>query len=149
MILGGSYSAFDWAATLAPLARSVMLVHRREKFRAYHGLLREVLGIPVQVLTSAEVVAALGFTADIGLLQAWSLRTAERRIVVDTTMASSLDRVHAAGDIAAYRGKVRLLSVGFGETSTAVNNAAAATHPAAGLFPGHSSDVPESVADAC
>lgn len=175
VILGGSDSALDWAAMLAPIARSVTLVHRRDKIRAYPELVRKVLGIPVPVLTGSEVVAAhgdgliealdvldkqsqeirrlpaqavvtaLGFTADIGPVQAWGLQTTDRRIVVDTTMATSRDRVYAAGDIAAYPGKVRLISVGFGEAATAVNNAAAATDPDAGLFPGHSSDLPESL----
>lgn len=173
-ILGGGDSAFDWALSLAPLARSVTLVHRREKFAAHQQLVRHALRIPVPVLTSAEVVAvrgngsleaidvqdkrtrdvrtlrvqavvaALGFTADTGPLKSWGLQTADRRVVVDTTMATSLDRVYAAGDIATYHGKVRLISVGFGEAATAVNNAVAATDPAAGLMPRHSSDLPGS-----
>jgi thioredoxin reductase (NADPH) len=66
---------------------------------------------------------------------------AERRLTVGTTMATNLDRVYAAGDIADYPGKVRLISVGFGEAATAVNNAIAALDPGAPLFPGHSSDL--------
>jgi ferredoxin/flavodoxin---NADP+ reductase len=177
-ILGGGDSAFDWALTLAPLARSVTLVHRREKFRAHEALVRRVAGLQVPILTSSEVVAAhgngsvetidvlhtpsrdvrqlkvqavvaaLGFTADIGPLRAWGLQIADRKIVVDTTMATSLDRVYAAGDITTYRGKVRLISVGFGEAATAVNNALVALDPAASLFPGHSSDLPASLPEA-
>jgi ferredoxin/flavodoxin---NADP+ reductase len=170
-ILGGGDSAFDWAVTLAPLARSVTLVHRRDRFRAHEALVAQVAGLPVPVLTSAEVVAAhgngrleaidvldkrsravrrlrvqavvaaLGFTADIEPLQAWGLEIADRKIAVDTTMAASRDRVYAAGDITVYPGKVRLISVGFGEAATAVNNALVRLDPAASLFPGHSSDL--------
>jgi len=50
--------------------------------------------------------------------------------------------VYAAGDIAGYPGKVPLISVGFGEAATAVNNSAIAIDPAAGLLPGHSTDAP-------
>ena len=46
----------------------------------------------------------------------------------------------AAGDIADYRGKVRLIAVGFGEAATAVNNAAVLINPDEPLLPGHSSD---------
>jgi thioredoxin reductase (NADPH) len=178
VILGGGDSAFDWAVTLAPLARSLTLVHRRERFRAHEALVRQVLGLPVAVMTSAEVaaahgsgaieaidvldkksrevrrlraqavVAALGFIADIGPLESLGLEIADRRIVVDTTMATSLDRVYAAGDITGYRGKVRLISAGFGEAATAVNNAIVALDPAASLFPGHSSDLPGPLRDA-
>jgi len=177
-IVGGGDRALGWAASLAPLARSVTLVHRGERFRADQALVRQVLGIPVPAWTSAEVVAAhgngsveaidvldkrsrdvrqlpvqavvaaLGFTAGIGPLAAWGLRISDRRIV-DTTMATSRERVYAAGDISVYPGKVRLISVGFGEAATAVNNALAAADPAAGLFPGHSSDLPRSLPDAC
>jgi thioredoxin reductase (NADPH) len=55
-------------------------------------------------------------------------------------MATSIPRVFAAGDIADYPGKVKLISVGFGEAAIAVNNAAVVIDPEARLFPGHSSE---------
>jgi thioredoxin reductase (NADPH) len=170
VIVGGGDSAFDWVLTLAPVARSVTLVHRREKFRAHEALVSQVAELPVTMITNAEVVAghgrgslegidvlhkpsrqtrrveaqavvaALGFIADIRPLEAWGLEIADRRIVVGTTMTTSLARVYAAGDITEYPGKVRLMSVGFGEAATAVNNAFAALYPGTSLFPGHSSD---------
>ena len=45
-----------------------------------------------------------------------------------------------------YGGKVRLISVGFGEAATAVNNAATYLDPDQPLFPGHSSDDPAGLA---
>jgi ferredoxin/flavodoxin---NADP+ reductase len=172
VIVGGGDSAFDWALTLSPLARSVALVHRRETFRAHEALVRQVQDLGIPIITSAEVVAAtagggwidaievygkrtketvrlpaqgvvaaLGFTADIGALESWGLHVAERRLAVDTRMATNLDRVYAAGDITEYPGKVRLIAVGFGEAATAVNNAIATLDPALPLFPGHSSDL--------
>ena len=53
--------------------------------------------------------------------------------------------VFAAGDITDYDGKVRLISVGFGEVATAVNNAAVHLDPDAHVFPGHSTDLPHDV----
>ncbi|MFC4020583.1 NAD(P)/FAD-dependent oxidoreductase [Micromonospora sp. GCM10011542] len=169
LIVGGGDSAFDWALTLQPLARSVTLVHRREKFRAHASTVARVLALPVRVVVNAEVtrlhgdgavtgadvtvrggatetlpvdtvVAALGFTADLGSLAEWGLRLDRRHIVVDSAMATNLPRIFAAGDITEYPGKVRLIATGFGEAATAVNNAAVAIDPAAHLFPGHSSD---------
>jgi thioredoxin reductase len=170
VIVGGGDSAFAWALTLSPLARSVTIVHRRETFRAHEALVQQVADLGVPVITSAElvaasgggwieavdvqrkrtkettrrktqaVVAALGFTADISALESWGLDIAERRLVVDTAMATNLNRVCAAGDITEYPGKVRLIAIGFGEAATAVNNAVAALDPKAPLFPGHSSD---------
>ncbi|WFE33739.1 NAD(P)/FAD-dependent oxidoreductase [Micromonospora sp. WMMD975] len=169
LIVGGGDSAFDWAATLAPLARSVTLVHRRERFRAHAATVERVRALPVRVVVNAEVsrlygeervtgaeltvrggdveslpvdtvVAALGFTADLGPLAEWGLTLDRRHIVVDSAMATNLPRVFAAGDITEYPGKVRLIATGFGEAATAVNNAAVVIDPSAHLFPGHSSD---------
>lgn len=172
VIVGGGDSALDWAQALHPVARSVTLVHRRERFRAHRHTVEQVRRSPVCVLTSSEVVAlhgngrlrsvdvvhrptdtvrrlaadavvaALGFVADLGPLRTWGLDVRARRIEVSTTMATNLPRVYAAGDIVAYPGKVRLIAVGFGEVATAVNNAAVQIDPASDLFPGHSTDAP-------
>jgi thioredoxin reductase (NADPH) len=107
VIVGGGDSAFDWAVTLSPIARSVTIVHRNERFRVHEALVAQVRDIGVPVVTSAEVVAALGFAADIGALESWGLRVTDRRLAVGTTMATSLDRVYAAGDITDYPGKPR------------------------------------------
>src|SRR5262249_62095612 len=85
-------------------------------------------------------VAARGFRADRGPLAGWGLALEKRHILVDTTTATTLPRVFAAGDISEYAGKVRLIATGFGEAAVAVNNAAVAIDPTAHLFPGHSSD---------
>lgn len=170
LIVGGGDSAFDWAHSLVPLARSVTLVHRRDAFRAHAGTVAAVRAAGVRILTPYEVekvlgspeiqavevfdhhsaqrltlevdavVAALGFTADLGPMSTWGLAQSKRHILVDTRMATNLERVFAAGDITEYPGKVRLISVGFGEAATAVNNAAPSVDPEARVFPGHSSD---------
>src|SRR5206468_3765092 len=82
------------------------------------------------------VVAALGFTADLGPIENWGLDIHQRAIQVDSTMATGVERVFAAGDVAAYRGKVKLIATGFGEAATAINNIAVTLNPEAHLFPG-------------
>jgi thioredoxin reductase (NADPH) len=91
-------------------------------------------------LPANAVVAALGFTADLGPIESWGLEIDHRAISVDSTMATPRPRVYAAGDVAAYPGKVKLIATGFGEAATAVNNIAVALDPDAHLFPGHSSN---------
>jgi len=169
LIVGGGDSAFDWALALHPVAKSVTLVHRRDRFRAHATTVDRVRALSVRIVVNAQVtavhgdgrveaaeiavnrgdthrvpvdtvVAALGFTADLGPLAEWGLRLDRRHIVVTSTMATNLPRVFAAGDIVEYPGKVRLIATGFGEAATAVNNAAVAIDPAAHLFPGHSSE---------
>ncbi|GAA1806404.1 NAD(P)/FAD-dependent oxidoreductase [Planosporangium flavigriseum] len=169
VIVGGGDSAFDWALSLQPIANSITLVHRRDKFRAHPGTVARVQGLGIPLIVNAEVskirgnervegvdvtlrggetrelcadtiVAALGFTADLGPLATWGFDLARRNILVNTTMATNLPRVYAAGDISEYPGKVRLIATGFGEAATAVNNAAVEINPGAHLFPGHSSE---------
>lgn len=94
------------------------------------------------VLEADVLVPALGFVADLGPILSWGLQLDGRGILVDTTMATSRPGVFAAGDVAAYPGKVALIAVAFGEAATAVNNAAVLLDPAAHLFPGHSTDLP-------
>jgi thioredoxin reductase (NADPH) len=89
-------------------------------------------------LDCTRVIAALGFTANLGPLTKWGLAIVDRHIVVDSTMSTGVPGIYAAGDVTEYPGKVRLISVGFGEAALAVNNAAVATDPSAQLFPGHS-----------
>ncbi|GAA1032961.1 MULTISPECIES: NAD(P)/FAD-dependent oxidoreductase [Amycolatopsis] len=100
-----------------------------------------VKGEADEQLRADAVVAALGFTADLGPIESWGLEIDHRAISVDSTMATARPRVYAAGDVAAYPGKVKLIATGFGEAATAVNNIAVALNPEAHLFPGHSSNV--------
>ncbi|MFI0433089.1 MAG: NAD(P)/FAD-dependent oxidoreductase [Candidatus Nanopelagicales bacterium] len=169
VIVGGGDSAFDWAWSLHPLAKSVTIVHRREQFRAHAGMVSKVLALGVAAYTPHELaevrgdgtvtevdirhrdsgeittlpadglIAALGFIANIGPMAGWGLALDKRRVVVDSAMCASLPRIFAAGDLCTYPGKVPLISVGFGEAALAVNNAAPLVDPHMGVFPGHSS----------
>jgi thioredoxin reductase len=175
VIVGGGDSAIDWCLMLEPIAATVTLVHRREQFRAHAASVEKVRGSRVTILTNAEVtgleggdaiekalvqvkngdahtvacqrvVAALGFTANLGPLREWDLELHDNRhLVVDSAMRTNRPGIFAAGDITDYDGKVRLIAVGFGEVATAVNNAAVHIDPDAQLFPGHSTDTPHDV----
>jgi thioredoxin reductase len=170
LVVGGGDSAFDWAMNLEDIARSITLIHRRDRFRAHEDTVRRVVDSSVRVLTHHEVaaihgddriesvdifdnrtderetlkvqavVAALGFKSDLGPLKSWDIEIDRRHVLVDTRMETNVEGVFAAGDITEYDGKVRLISVGFGEAATAVNNAAVYIDPDTRVFPGHSSN---------
>lgn len=170
LIVGGGDSAVDWALVLEDIAAHVTLIHRREGFRAHaasvdrlhassidvrvHHEVRRIEGDDrvervlmfdnrsdeETILDVDTVIAALGFTADLGPLRSWDIEHDGRRIRVDTRCATSMPGVYAAGDITTYAGKVPLIATGFGEAATAVNNAAVWLDPDARLMAGHSSD---------
>jgi len=60
VIVGGGDSAFDWALHLEPVAASVTLVHRRDKFRAHQRTVDQVQATAVEILTKAQVTALRG-----------------------------------------------------------------------------------------
>ena len=62
VIVGGGDSAFDWATSLEPIARSVTLVHRRQTFRAHAHTVKQVMDSRVEVLTDAWVNKIVGCT---------------------------------------------------------------------------------------
>ena len=60
VIVGGGDSAFDWALHLEPIAASVTLVHRRDKFRAHQRTVEQVRATSVEILTKAQVTELRG-----------------------------------------------------------------------------------------
>ena len=172
VIVGGGDSAIDWANMLAGTARSVTLVHRRDRFTAHESSVAQLMSSSARVMTGSEiaevigaemmsavavreartgvvetvpasvVIPALGHVAALGPIAQWGLSIKGRQIEVGTDMSTGRARVYAAGDITEYPGKVRLMAVGFGEAATAVNNIAVVLRPDEELFPGHSSELP-------
>ncbi len=169
LIVGGGDSAVDWAHALMPIADKVVLVHRRTRFRAHAASLAALVDTGVEILTCTEVaelsgrgriesvtlrsddgstrslqvdavIAALGFVSELGPIRDWGMELRGRSISVDQQMRATVPHIYAAGDASDYDGKVRLISVGFGEVATAIGNAAVEIDPSQPLFPGHSTD---------
>lgn len=172
LVIGGGDSAVDWALMLEKVAEKVVLIHRRDTFRAHEQSVRQLSNSSVEVkvfyeLDSLEgtssperallwnkkteqaepllvdaVVIAVGFTPDIGPISQWGLSIVDDGIgVKNASMETDIPGVYAAGDIAVYPGKVKLIATGFGEVATAVNNAIHFINPKLALFPGHSSNM--------
>jgi ferredoxin/flavodoxin---NADP+ reductase len=170
VVVGGGDSALDWALMLEPIGKSVTIVHRRDEFRGHQHSVELLKASSVEVITDAQIsgvrgdpdvtevdvtikgkdepvtlacdtlIAALGFTANLGPLMEWGIDIQKRQVMVDTTGRTSVPGIYAAGDIVDYEGKVKLIATGFGEVATAVNNAYAFLNPGKSAFPGHLSD---------
>ncbi len=171
LVVGGGDSALDWALNLLPYARQITLIHRRDGFRAHADSVKKLMDSPIavkvfyelrairgepdvaeaiiyhnktkeeEVLKVDAVLAFLGLISNLGPIATWGLTMEEDAIVVNTKMETNRPGVYAAGDIAAYPGKLKLIATGFGEVATAVNNAARYINPEASVFPGHSSTI--------
>jgi thioredoxin reductase len=171
LISGGGDSALDWALMLEPIAEQVMLVHRRDKFRAHEHSVELLMNSRVKVITPTEittlhgegsitqvtltdvksgamtdhevdaVIINFGFVSSLGPIAEWGLHIDGGSIVVDSRMETNIPGIFAAGDITTYPGKLKLIAVGFGEAPTAINNAKVYVDPDAKLSPGHSSNM--------
>jgi len=93
-----------------------------------------------EVIKVDEVLFMLGYIANLGPIADWRLDLEKGTIKVDTTMATNLPGVYAAGDIVTYPGKLKLIATGYGEAAIAANHAFVYAHPEAKVSPGHSSE---------
>lgn len=93
-------------------------------------------------LPADELIVAIGFVADLGPLKTWGFELQKNQIIVDhTSMESNIPGVFAAGDIAWYPAKFKLIATGAAEAVTAVNHAATRIDPTARLDAGHSTNI--------
>jgi thioredoxin reductase (NADPH) len=87
------------------------------------------------------VLMNLGFNASIGPIRNWGLDLQGHVITVNSHMETNIAGVFAAGDVAQYDGKLKLIATGVGEVCIAVNYAKVYVDPSAKAFPGHSSNM--------
>lgn len=171
LIVGGGDSAVDWANMISPIATSVTLVHRRDQFRAHEQSVEQMRRGQTKILTFFELrrlggrqsieeaviydnrsnaeqtlqidalLVNIGFNNSLGPIKEWGLEIEGGSIKVDAMMQTNVPGVFAAGDIAAFPGKLKLIATGFGEACIAVNFAKHFLDPKASIFPGHSSNM--------
>jgi thioredoxin reductase (NADPH) len=93
-----------------------------------------------------DVLVNIGFESSLGPIKDFGLELDGGQIKVDAMMRTSRVGIFAAGDIASFVGKLKLIATGFGEACIAVNYAKQYLDPSANVFPGHSSNMkPEAV----
>jgi len=90
-----------------------------------------------QVIEVDDLIVNFGFVSSLGPIAEWGLTIENGQIIVDSTMKTNIDGIYAAGDIAGYEGKIKLIAAGFGEAPTAVNNAKHFINPDERVQPTH------------
>lgn len=90
-----------------------------------------------QVIEVDDVIVNFGFVSSLGPIAEWGLEIKNGQIMVDSSMKTNIDGIYAAGDITGYEGKIKLISAGFGEAPTAVNNAKHYINPDERVQPKH------------
>lgn len=87
------------------------------------------------------LIVNYGFVSSLGPIKEWGLTIDKNSIVVNSKMETNIQGIYAAGDIATYDGKIKLIAAGFGEAPTAVNVAKSYLDPTSKIQPIHSSSM--------
>ncbi|MCY0873719.1 MAG: NAD(P)/FAD-dependent oxidoreductase [Acidianus infernus] len=150
LIVGGGDAAVDWALTLAPIAKSVTLIHRRDQFRAHERSVKELFQVATvytwhelkevkgdgnkvtqaiifdnrtkeeKTLDVDAVIISIGFKGDLGNLPKWGVAMKGRDVIVNARMETNLPGVYAAGDIALQEGAPKLALIAVGFGQAAI-----------------------------
>ena len=80
IVLGGGDSAFDWALELAPKAKSMMLIHRSDKFRAAPASVAKMEQLVADGTMTFGVGNVVGFELDGGRLRQIEVRAPDESL---------------------------------------------------------------------
>ncbi len=157
-IAGGGDSALDWALDLQPLARRIILIHRRDEFRAAPDSVNKMRALVAEGKMDLEIgnlqglkgadgqltavtvgerdvradclLAFYGLTMKLGPVADWGLNLHENLIPVDTEkFETATPGLFAIGDINTYPGKLKLILSGFHEGALAAQAAFKYVYP--------------------
>lgn len=147
IILGGGDSAVDWALTLEEIANKVTIIHRRNDFRAQSGTVEKMDNSSILVLRNKAILEAKeennkciltiednsskekeNLVGDIIFVQYgqipskdnFPLNKTNNLIEVKEAYSTSLENVFACGNVCTYPNKVKNITSGLGEVTTAI-----------------------------
>ncbi|TKH06981.1 NAD(P)/FAD-dependent oxidoreductase [Peribacillus simplex] len=109
--------------------------------RIHTIVIKDTNGEDTETMDVDAVIVNYGFVSSLGPIKEWGLDIQKNSILVNSRMETNIPGIYAAGDIATYDGKVKLIASGFGEAPTAVNHAKQYIDPKAKVQPMHSSSM--------
>ena len=93
-----------------------------DKEKIHEVRFKETRGDETITLPVDHLIVSYGFVSDNRQLEEWGLETEHANVKVSQRMESNIPGIYAAGDVATYDGKVKLIATGFGEAPTAINS---------------------------
>ena len=75
------------------------------------------------------MLVLIGYISNLGPLAEWGLTLNDNAIVVDGHMKTEVDGLYAAGDIASYSGKLKIIQTGLSDATMAVRHSLTYIHP--------------------
>jgi len=153
MVVGGGDSALDLALTVMEVCKDMVLVHRSDRFNAHEETVKKLYSSNAEIRTFAElaaiegadclqrvqlrdtrskvisnhdvdiVIVAIGLIFNLEGVKEWGIQLENNAIVVDHNRQTNMPGVYAAGDIATYPGKMKLIGTGAAEAMQAINHA--------------------------
>jgi thioredoxin reductase (NADPH) len=153
MVVGGGDSALDLALTVMEVCKDMVLVHRSDRFNAHEETVKKLYSSNAEIRTFGElaaieggqnvervqlrdtrtkavstldvdiVIVAIGLIFNLEGVRDWGINLENNAIVVDHNRQTNMPGVYAAGDIATYAGKMKLIGTGAAEAMQAINHA--------------------------
>jgi thioredoxin reductase (NADPH) len=153
LVVGGGDSALDLALTVMEVCKDMVLVHRSDRFNAHEETVKKLYSSNAEIRTFAEmasieggsavervqlrdtrnksistlnvdvVIVAIGLIFNLEGVREWGIELEQNAIVVDHNRQTNMPGVYAAGDIATYPGKMKLIGTGAAEAMQAINHA--------------------------
>lgn len=153
MVVGGGDSALDLALTVVDEAKDLVLAHRSDRFNAHEETVKKLYASNAGVRTFAELagvegkdkleavtlkdaktgqlekvpvdalIIAIGLIFNLEGIKEWGIDLEHNAIVVDHHRMTSIPGIYAAGDIATYPGKMKLIATGAAEAMEAIHHA--------------------------
>ncbi|TCD48671.1 NAD(P)/FAD-dependent oxidoreductase [Chlorobium sp. N1] len=69
-----------------------------------------------------RLLLLIGFKSNLGPIAGWGLELVDNAVVVDSHMKTTVDGLYAAGDIASYQGKLKIIQTGLSDAAMAVRH---------------------------
>lgn len=153
LVVGGGDSALDLALTIVDECKDLICVHRSDRFNAHEETVKKLYSSNAEIRLFNElvdvggkgrveyvslkdsksgsvdkvevdaVIIAIGLIFNLEGIKEWGIELQNNAIVVDHNRMTSIEGIYAAGDIATYPGKMKLIATGAAEAMEAIHHA--------------------------